>query len=228
MLGYIYNLFNDEDVFVTMTFVCIMILALGFVLRTSAINNGGHRRRDKGADSDWWQEIRLAEHRRLVIPPTAYIRRNASSSSSSIRVTATTSPATPSALFSRAKTLLTKNPYGLVDAEEDFCGTLLPQNIPSDCIPLLCFVNTKSGGKKGAFVLRELRDYLSDVQVVDLHKTNPMNSLKLFSILPQFRVLVCGGDGSVRWILNCIKQLPEAKRPAVGIMPLGTGNDLAR
>ena len=39
----------------------------------------------------------------------------------------------------------------------------------------------------------------------------------------------CGGDGTVGWILSVMDALDLPRpRPAIGIIPLGTGNDLAR
>ncbi|MPC70738.1 Diacylglycerol kinase 1 [Portunus trituberculatus] len=42
------------------------------------------------------------------------------------------------------------------------------------------------------------------------------------------QVIVCGGDGTIGWILEQMDKVQWAQVPSVGIMPLGTGNDLAR
>merc|ERR550525_2185924 len=44
------------------------------------------------------------------------------------------------------------------------------------------------------------------------------------------RFLVCGGDGTVTWLLQAIKEcgFKPGEEPSLGIVPAGTGNDLAR
>jgi YegS/Rv2252/BmrU family lipid kinase len=40
-------------------------------------------------------------------------------------------------------------------------------------------------------------------------------------------VVAMGGDGTVHEVVNGLMQLPEAKRPILGVVPVGSGNDFA-
>ena len=68
------------------------------------------------------------------------------------------------------------------------------------------------------------------MQVVDINEVPPAEALKMCSLLPgvTWRVLVCGGDGTVGWVLAVLDDISLPLPPRVAILPLGTGNDLAR
>ncbi|XP_071810852.1 diacylglycerol kinase theta-like isoform X4 [Apostichopus japonicus] len=103
--------------------------------------------------------------------------------------------------------------------------------LPEDALPLLAFVNVKSGGHQGADIIDALRKMLNPCQVFDLMQDGPIPGLHVFSKVKEYRILICGGDGTVGWVLQClddIGQLSVCSSPAIAILPLGTGNDLAR
>ncbi|KFQ96895.1 Diacylglycerol kinase delta, partial [Nipponia nippon] len=100
---------------------------------------------------------------------------------------------------------------------------------PSTCSsPLLAFVNSKSGDNQGVKFLRKFKQFLNPAQVFDLMNGGPHLGLRLFQKFSTFRILVCGGDGSVGWVLSEIDTLGLHKQCQLGVLPLGTGNDLAR
>ncbi|XP_035866835.1 diacylglycerol kinase iota isoform X4 [Phyllostomus discolor] len=94
--------------------------------------------------------------------------------------------------------------------------------------PLLVFVNPKSGGNQGTKVLQMFMWYLNPRQVFDLSQEGPKDALELYRKVPNLRILACGGDGTVGWILSILDELQLSPQPPVGVLPLGTGNDLAR
>ncbi|XP_041851973.1 diacylglycerol kinase zeta-like isoform X1 [Melanotaenia boesemani] len=105
----------------------------------------------------------------------------------------------------------------------------LVKPLPSQLMkPLLVFVNPKSGGNQGAKIIQSFMWYLNPRQVFDLTKGGPREGLELYAKVPNLRILACGGDGTVGWILSVLDQLKLRPQPPVAILPLGTGNDLAR
>jgi hypothetical protein len=89
------------------------------------------------------------------------------------------------------------------------------------------------------YAMQTLAPVLSFPQVFDLAQHRPDKVLKqLYSNLAQeeaagnrtariirerMRILACGGDGTVAWIMKVVKQLNLQPEPAIAVMPLGTG-----
>uniref|UniRef100_A0A674MG57 Diacylglycerol kinase n=1 Tax=Takifugu rubripes TaxID=31033 RepID=A0A674MG57_TAKRU len=75
--------------------------------------------------------------------------------------------------------------------------------------PVLVLANTRSGNNMGEGLLGEFRTLLNPVQVFDLSRLTPSKALQLCTLLPpgSVRVLVCGGDGTVGWVLDAIDSM---------------------
>uniref|UniRef100_A0A6B2L393 Diacylglycerol kinase n=1 Tax=Arcella intermedia TaxID=1963864 RepID=A0A6B2L393_9EUKA len=96
--------------------------------------------------------------------------------------------------------------------------------------PVIVFVNPKSGGQLGAGVVTYMNKIMNPYQIFNLTEGGPAPGLNVILDNPEvdWRVLACGGDGTVAWVLSVIDKLDFKNPPAVGVIPLGTGNDLAR
>ncbi|CAF3935368.1 unnamed protein product [Rotaria sordida] len=96
--------------------------------------------------------------------------------------------------------------------------------------PVIVFINKRSGGQQGDKIYRELLRKLNPRQIFLLEDDATItHALNIYSSLPNIRLCVCGGDGSVNWILGHLAQTyPSRNNPPVSICPLGTGNDLSR
>ena len=101
-------------------------------------------------------------------------------------------------------------------------------------------INPKSGGNVGAELLSKFHGILDETKVYNLQDGGPKKALEDHCLNDQeiesrrgnedFRMIVCGGDGSIGWALSVMDMMniPLERRPAIGIIPLGTGNDLSR
>ncbi|TXG60946.1 hypothetical protein EZV62_012309 [Acer yangbiense] len=113
--------------------------------------------------------------------------------------------------------------------------------------PLVVFINSRSGGRHGPELKLRLQQLMGSEQVFDLSDVKPnefveygLGALEKLGELgdicaketrEKLRVVVAGGDGTVGWVLGSLGELNRQGRepvPPVGVIPLGTGNDLAR
>ncbi|GFR47198.1 hypothetical protein Agub_g8790, partial [Astrephomene gubernaculifera] len=112
--------------------------------------------------------------------------------------------------------------------------------------PLLCFVNAQSGSRKGAQLALKFSRAIGKMQVFDIG--NPAcwpdkvlaklyenmrvqeaaGDPRVAMLRQRLRLVVCGGDGTIAWVMGAIKKLKLDPEPPIAIIPLGTGNDLAR
>ena len=100
----------------------------------------------------------------------------------------------------------------------------------SSFAPLLVLVNKLSGGQHGEKIYRELLRSFNPRQVFLLGNNADMEqALDIYASLDDTRICVCGGDGTVGWVISTLtKKYPSMTNPPIGICPLGTGNDLSR
>ncbi|GLG94751.1 Diacylglycerol kinase 1 [Gryllus bimaculatus] len=100
-----------------------------------------------------------------------------------------------------------------------------PSAVPAGVQPLLVFVNVKSGGCQGLELISSFRKLLNPYQVFDLDNGGPLPGLYVFRHIKDYKILVCGGDGTIGWVLQCLDNVgqdSECSSPACAIVPLGT------
>ena len=117
--------------------------------------------------------------------------------------------------------------YNITDVKIDF---KLADEM-SNWTPLIVFANTKSGSSDADMIMKSFRGILNPLQIINMNIIDPrkiFDWMLKYSELVQFYVLVCGGDGSVGWLLQIVSKLKFKKEPAFAILPLGTGNDLSQ
>ncbi|GMI97556.1 diacylglycerol kinase 4 [Hibiscus trionum] len=134
-----------------------------------------------------------------------------------------------------------------VDAGDRHFQLLTSETITSPENPMVVFVNSRSGGRQGPELKERLLELLSEEQILDLQEMSPNDFVRYGlgclekhanngdvcakEIREKIRVVVAGGDGTVGWVLGCLGELHNTGRepvPPAAIIPLGTGNDLAR
>ncbi|XP_072529312.1 diacylglycerol kinase iota isoform X3 [Salminus brasiliensis] len=158
----------------------------------------------------------LGAHAGVIVPPSWIIkvRKPQSSFKNSTR---------------RKKRTSFKRRTSKKGTDESKWRPFLLKPLPSPLMkPVLVFVNPKSGGNQGTKLLQMFMWILNPRQVFDLSQGGPREALELYRKVPNLRILACGGDGTVGWILSALDELQMNPQPPVAVLPLGTGNDLAR
>jgi hypothetical protein len=112
--------------------------------------------------------------------------------------------------------------------------TIDRSRLPEGCVPYLIFINKKAGGQQGKKVYQAMRALFNPLQVFDLNRGGLMAGLRMFFPLarrgPGFRIMVCGGDGTVNWVCQGLSRIKFPRPeyiPSIALLPLGTGNDLS-
>lgn len=173
---------------------------------------------DEQDDKDSWSSLwETPSHRNKIgLLADGVVKAKVDNRSSMKRVSSTAKRLFSAAMKSNASQSKAKLAWELINKNDS-------------SVPLVCFVNSKSGGQQGSYVLASLQALLSKYQVFDLSKVDPIAILAEYSKLSTCRVLVAGGDGTANWVLDAIDTIiwPHSGPPAVAILPIGTGNDLA-
>ena len=105
----------------------------------------------------------------------------------------------------------------------------------ADSGDILWFVNTLNGARQGTDLKRLLRSKFGSACVADLACDGEAQEMlqsyaPRMNKDPQVRCVVCGGDGTVGWVLNHIRAVDVLTlgQTPIAVLPVGTGNDLAR
>lgn len=90
----------------------------------------------------------------------------------------------------------------------------------------------RGNGAQAARVARDLLcEWLGAERVTFAETAGPRHAIELSSHASRgmySTVFALGGDGVIHEVVNGLMQLPLAERPALGVIPVGSGNDYAR
>ena len=91
--------------------------------------------------------------------------------------------------------------------------------------PMVFFINNKSGGHAGKSIFEHALSVFNPAQVYNVLKgyERPFNFIKNYE--DNFVAVICGGDGTVGFLMNEFKR--QNMKPKIFVIPLGTGNDMS-
>jgi diacylglycerol kinase (ATP) len=89
--------------------------------------------------------------------------------------------------------------------------------------------NPAAGPATDAEEIRDRLEALPNVQVVATDsRDSAVDAVKKAANAGARRIIAAGGDGTVNAVVGTLYGLPGKRRPEMAVLPLGTGNDLAR
>jgi len=90
-------------------------------------------------------------------------------------------------------------------------------------------VNPKSGGGDGKKIANYISEKYQHLFSEIVFTSGPCEAIDLAKNSENFdAVCLIGGDGTLNEVINGVMQIDEKKRPKVGIIPVGTGNDFIK
>jgi diacylglycerol kinase (ATP) len=93
--------------------------------------------------------------------------------------------------------------------------------------PLTFVVNQASGGRRGSWLLKHLRLRLPSQRIHELPGVD-LGAVAAAASEDGSAIIACGGDGTAAACLEASWRPGDRPMAPVGVIPLGTGNDLAR
>lgn len=90
-------------------------------------------------------------------------------------------------------------------------------------------LNPNAGGAEGEGLIDEARAQAKGVAILRADDEHPARALAQAHCRDSDLIIVAGGDGTINEVVNGLWEAGGAPvGPAIGVVPLGTGNDLAR
>ena len=90
-------------------------------------------------------------------------------------------------------------------------------------------VNPKSAGGKGKKIADYISERYSDFFEEIVFTSAPLEAVELAEKSDGFDIVAfIGGDGTLNEVVNGVMKIPKERRPLVGIIPVGTGNDFIK
>ena len=90
-------------------------------------------------------------------------------------------------------------------------------------------INPASGNKKGLRIYSYLKQHKPEFEIILSEKKQGEFKSKIKKFVNKNDlIIICGGDGTVNSVINCLYKINMIDEIKLAVYPIGTGNDLAR